>query len=251
MVKKVLLSASLIALLAGGADLAAQETGQRPQAGQRGPRRGPRQGPGRQGPGGGRAITFDAKTLPKDEAEQKILDVLDDLDKNQRRGNMNVPVEDGRLLRTLVEAIDAKHVVEIGTSNGYSGIWMCLALRKTGGKLTTHEYDEGRAKLARENFKRAGVDSIVTLVMGDAHETVKKLKGPIDLLFLDADKAGYLDYLDKLVPLVKPGGLILAHNMNQRQADQKFVDAVTTNPELETLFLHMDAAGMSVSMKKR
>jgi predicted O-methyltransferase YrrM len=151
----------------------------------------------------------------------------------------------------LTESIDAKHVVEIGTSNGYSGIWLCLALKGTGGKLTTHEIDEGRAALARENFKRAGVEDIVTLVMGDAHETVTRIKEPIDLLFLDADKEGYIDYLNKLLPLVRPGGLVAAHNMSLRQADPRYVEAITTNPELETIFLHMEGAGVGVTMKKR
>ncbi len=137
-------------------------------------------------------------------AEQKILDVLADMYLNQRRGMMNVQPEDGRLLRLLAEATGAKHIVEIGTSNGYSGIWFCLALRTTGGKLTTHEIDAGRASLARENFKRAGVSHIVTLVEGDAHKTVTRLKEPIDILHLDADKAGYIDYLGKLLPLARP-----------------------------------------------
>ncbi len=189
--------------------------------------------------------------LPKDDAEKKILSVLDNLDESQREGNMNVPIEDGRLLRLLTETTGAKHVVEIGTSNGYSGIWICLALKKTGGKLVTHEIDEGRASLARQNFKRAGVDDIVTLVMGDAHETVKNLKDPIDLLFLDADKPGYIDYLNKLLPLVRPGGLVLGHNMRRPAPDPRFIKAITTNPDLESLFVHMNNAGMSVSLKKR
>jgi predicted O-methyltransferase YrrM len=189
--------------------------------------------------------------LAKNEAEKKILSVLDDLHRNQRRGMMNVPVEDGRLLRVLTETIGAKHVVEIGTSNGYSGIWLCLALRTTGGKLTTYEIDARRAELARENFKRAGVEEFVTLVEGDAHEEVTKLKEPIDLLFLDADKDGYIDYLNKLLPLVRPGGLIVAHNMNPRQADPKYLEAITTNPDLETICLNMDAAGVGVTLKKR
>lgn len=187
----------------------------------------------------------------KDEAEKKILGILDDLHQNQRRGMMNVPEKDGRLLRLLTESIGAKHAVEIGTSNGYSAIWLCLALRKTGGKLTTFEIDARRAALARENFKRAGVDKIVTLIEGDAHKEVKKLKEPIDLLFLDADKKGYLDYLEKLLPLIRPGGLIVAHNMNPRQADPRYIKAVTTNPKLETLFLHMQGTGVGVTLKKR
>jgi predicted O-methyltransferase YrrM len=184
--------------------------------------------------------------VPVNEEEKKILSILDDMDRNQSRGMMNVPREDGRLLRLFTEAIGAKHVVEIGTSNGYSGIWFCLALRTTGGKLTTHDIDEGRAALARENFKRAGVDKLVTLVFGDAHETVKDIKEPIDVLFLDADKSGYTDYLNKLLPLVRPGGLILAHNVDS--TGQDFIDAVTTNPNLETIF---QVQGLGVTLKKR
>jgi len=192
------------------------------------------------------------RPLPADKAEETVLKVLEDMYLNQRRGMMNVPTDDGRFLRTLIEAMDAKHVVEIGTSNGYSGIWLCLGLRTTGGKLTTHDIDEGRAKLARENFKRAGVEHMVTLVMGDAHETVKQLKGPIDILFLDADKAGYKDYLDKLLPLVRPGGLIIGHNaVSLRRQMKDFLDAVSTNAELDTFYVNPKATGMSVTLKKR
>ena len=211
-----------------------------------------RRSPPRPGRGRAGAPSLESEPLPKTDEEKKILAVLDDLFKNQRRGNMNVPPEDGRLLRLLTETANAKHVVEIGTSNGYSGIWFCLALRTTGGKLTTHEIDKGRASLARENFKRAGVDQMVTLVEGDAHEEVMKLKEPIDVLFLDADKEGYIDYLNKLLPLVRPGGLILAHNTSsQRREMEDFLKAITTNPDLETIFLHMQDLGVSVTLKKR
>jgi predicted O-methyltransferase YrrM len=195
--------------------------------------------------------TLDKSPLPRDESEKRILAVLDDLDRNQRAGMMNVPLADGRLLRMLTEAVGAKRVVEIGTSNGYSGIWFCLALHKTGGHLVTHDIDQDRAALARQNFERAGVESLVTLILGDAHETVKKLQGPIDILFIDADKPGYPDYLQKLLPLVRPGGLIIGHNMHRPAPDPEYIRAITTNPELETLFLNMHAAGIAVTMKKR
>ena len=210
-----------------------------------------RPGAGRPASSEGSTALFESSPAPKDDAEKKILNALKELNENQRRGMMNVPVEDGRLLRLLTETIGAKQVIEIGTSNGYSGIWFSLALRTTGGKLITHEIDAGRASRARENFKQAGVEDLITLVEGDAHEEVKNLKGPIDLLFLDADKEGYIDYLGKLLPLLRPGGLIVAHNMNTRQAHPPFVEAITTNPALETIFLHMDQAGVAVSLKKR
>jgi len=98
---------------------------------------------------------------------------------------MAVPIADGRLLRILTETVDAKRVVEIGTYRGYS--WLCLALRKTGGKLTTYEIDARTAAVARENFKRAGVDQIITLVVGDAHQEVTKLEGPITPLAMSWD----------------------------------------------------------------
>jgi caffeoyl-CoA O-methyltransferase len=218
--------------------------------GDRGPGGPPRGMGGPGGPQGQGASSLSQPPRAKNEAEKKILAVLDDMDRNQRAGMMNVPVVDGRLLRLLAETTGAKQIVEIGTSNGYSGIWQCLALKATGGRLTTFEIDARRAALARENFKKAGVDDIVTLVEGDAHEKVAEVQGPVDLVFVDADKEGYTDYLKKLLPKVRPGGLIIAHNISPRMADPGYIEAVTTNPDLETVY-YMQGAGVSVTLKKR
>ena len=163
----------------------------------------------------------------------------------------SVPMDDGRFLRVLAESINAQHVVEIGTSHGFSALWFCLALRTTGGKLTTFEIDPARAELAKANFEKAGVSGLVTLVLGDAHAEVTKLEGTIDLLFLDADKQGYIDYLNKLLPLLRPGGLLVAHNITPGMADPQFVSAITNNPELESLLVNLQAGGISVTLKKR
>ncbi|MCL4202848.1 MAG: O-methyltransferase [Pirellulaceae bacterium] len=187
--------------------------------------------------------------LALDDGEQQILDALQQARQGTRYAN--VSDTDGRLLRLLTETTGAKRVVEIGTSTGESGLWFAMALRRTGGKLITHEINPGRAKIAAENFKRAGVDQLITIVVGDAHETVKEIEGPIDILFLDADKDNYLDYLDKLVPKIRPGGLIIAHNVVAPAPDPRFLEAITKNPAFETSFLLMDAAGISVTMKKR
>jgi predicted O-methyltransferase YrrM len=184
--------------------------------------------------------------LAKTEAEKRILAVLDEMAKTHQT-YLSVPMQDGRALRLLTEAVDAKNVVEIGTSTGYSGLWFCLALEGTGGHLTTFEIDHQRASLAREHFKNAGVEKSVTIVEGDAHQQVAKLKGPIDVAFIDADKGGYVDYLNKLLPLVRPGGLILAHNVDMTP---DYVKAVTTNVDLETIF-YMQGAGLGVTLKKR
>jgi predicted O-methyltransferase YrrM len=187
--------------------------------------------------------------LAQDADERRILDVLDDV--HRRQQYLSVPEEDGRLLRVLVESIGAKHAVELGTSTGYSGLWLLLALHKTGGRLTSYEVDHSRQQVARENFERAGVAKLATLIQGDAHVEILHLKEPIDLLFIDADKEGYLDYLQKLAPRVRPGGLIAAHNMAFPVPDPRYVQAVTTNPAYETVFLNMHDAGIGLTLKKR
>jgi predicted O-methyltransferase YrrM len=181
--------------------------------------------------------------------ERRVLEVLADVDRNQRY--LSVPAEDGQLLRVLVESIGARHAVEIGTSTGYSGLWILLGLMKTGGRLTTHEINPQRHASARANFERAGLAKQATLVLGDAHVDVTRLAGPIDFVFLDADKDGYLDYLIKLRPLLRPGGLIAAHNMARPAPDSGYLKAVTSDPGLETVFVNMQAAGIGITLKKR
>lgn len=198
----------------------------------------------RRGPRGVEAAPSSARSAD----EERILSVLDDM-RASGRTYLSVPPEDGRALRLLTEAVGAKTVVEIGTSTGYSGLWFCLALQKTGGTLTTFEIDPGRAAAARRNFQQAGVAAIVTVVEGDAHAKITGLRGPIDVAFIDADKEGYVDYLRKLLPLVRPGGLILAHNIGMAGVAE-YVKEVTRSPDLETVF-YREGAGLGVTLKKR
>lgn len=192
-----------------------------------------------------------SETLPlaKTESEKRILSVIAEMGKAGTT-YLSVPVSDGRVLRLLTEAVGARTVVEIGTSTGYSALWLCLALQKTGGKLITYEIDAGRAATARKHFEAAGVDGVVTIVQGDAHEKLRGQKGPIDVAFIDADKEGYVDYLTKLLPLVRPGGLILAHNVGMAAVAEGYVKQVTANPDLETIFYN-DGGGLGVTLKKR
>jgi len=182
--------------------------------------------------------------------ENKIKQILESIDGNRQEKMHNVPMEDGKLICILTESIKAKNVVEIGTSNGYSGLWFCLALRNTGGRLITYESNQQKIALARENFKEAGVDNMVTIVEGDAHKKTANIKDAIDVLFIDADKEGYINYFNKLSPLVRPGGLILAHNMDMRQRVQNYIEAVTNDPALETTFQGQNQ-GLGITLKKR
>jgi predicted O-methyltransferase YrrM len=196
-----------------------------------------------QGRGGAR----EAPPLAGSPAERRVLEALEDVYRNHRY--LSVPEEDGRLLRILAESLGARHVVEVGTSTGYSGLWLLLGIAKSGGRLTTYEIDRGRYDIARRSFERAGVGTHVSQVLGDAHEEVKKLNDPIDLLFLDADKEGCLDYLTRLRRLVRAGGLVVAHNMASPPPDPAYVKAITTDPALDTVFLNMHGAGVGVTLK--
>ena len=193
----------------------------------------------------GRSGGLENPALAKDAAEKLIIETSEHVPRR-----MNVPLEDGRLIRMLTESIGAKRAVEVGTSTGYSGLWFALALRKTGGTLTTFEIDPDVARTARGIFAKAGVDDLITVIVGDAHEAVTKLEGPIDIVFIDADKPGYRDYFEKLLPLVRPGGLILAHNIFEASDNPSYVEAVTTNPDLDTT-LFATGNGMTVTLKKR
>jgi predicted O-methyltransferase YrrM len=175
--------------------------------------------------------------------------ILSTISQAVRTGELyaNVPAADGRMLRLLAETTNAQKVIEIGTSTGISGMWFSMALQKTGGHLTTFELDAHRAELARSHFQKAGVDNVVTIVQGDAHANLKKVKGPVDIVFIDAEKSGYVDYLKETLPLVRPGGLILAHNVNMVP---DYVKAVTANSALDTVF-YMQGNQLAISLKKR
>lgn len=210
----------------------------------------PQEGPDRYGFNYGGAPEWDKPPLAKDDKEKQALEALNEMTRG--KWHLNITTREGRVLRQLVEAVGAKYVVEIGTSSGYSAIWFALGARASGGKVYTHEIDPDMVKLARENFKKAGVEDVITIIEGDAHKTVKQHKEPIDVLFLDAEKEGYIDYLNQLLPLVRPGGLIFGHDMHRRpMPDPRYIEAITTNLNLDTSFIMMESFGISMTTKKR
>jgi len=120
---------------------------------------------------------------------------------------LNITRDTGRLLWILLCAIGATRILEVGTSNGFSTIWLADAARSTGGHVTTLELNPEKIALARANLIAAGLDSIVDIIAGRADETLRALAGPFDLVFLDADRPSYLTYLDMVVPKLRPGGI--------------------------------------------
>ncbi len=139
--------------------------------------------------------------------------VLDDIARgNATRGLPLVDAEVGALLRVLATSIAATRILEIGTAIGYSGIWLARAL-PAGGMLVTMELDEDRAREARDNFARAGVADRVSVVVGDVQLKIAKVSGPFDFIFQDGAKPLYTPLLDRLVALLRPGGLLVTDNV--------------------------------------
>jgi predicted O-methyltransferase YrrM len=123
-----------------------------------------------------------------------------------------VDAEVGALLNVLATAIGATRILEIGTAIGYSGLWLARALPPTG-MLLTIESDPERARLARENFSRAGLSGRVSVIVGDAQRMLAKVAGPFDLVFQDGDKRQYTPLLERLIELLRPGGLLITDNV--------------------------------------
>jgi predicted O-methyltransferase YrrM len=166
-------------------------------------------------------------------------------------GGMNVPASDGRLLYDLVKKKGYKRGLELGTSNGYSALWLGLAFKENNGALVTLEIHPKRAAEARQNFKKAGLDKIIECRTGDALKEIPKLQGEFDFIFIDAWKEDYMNYLKMLKPRVTPGGAITAHNVRSHQRSmQDFLKAIKTDPTLETVIHHSSYSGVSVSIKK-
>jgi predicted O-methyltransferase YrrM len=164
----------------------------------------------------------------------------------------NVPPQDGRFLYDLVTKKGYKRGLEIGTSNGYSTLWLGLAFRKNGGKLITIEIDRGRASEARENFRQAGLADVVDSRLNDALAEIPKISGGFDFVFIDANKPDYKRYFDLLYPRVLPGGVITAHNVTDLASGmENFLEAIQKNPNLQTTIERTSEAGISVSIKKK
>jgi caffeoyl-CoA O-methyltransferase len=160
------------------------------------------------------------------EEDELLRELREDL---ERRGPaIQVSAETGRLLATMIAAIGATRVVEVGTLFGYSGVWLARAL-PAHGHLDTLELSDVHADAAEGWFARAGLAERVTVHRGAALDTLAGLEGPYDAMFIDAAKAEYTDYADHAVRLLRPGGTLLADNAiwSGKVADPSVNDAAT------------------------
>jgi predicted O-methyltransferase YrrM len=182
---------------------------------------------------------------------------------------INVSANEGKLLYLIAKMAKAKRVLEIGTLGGYSTIWLARAL-PSDGKLITLELDQKHAEVARKNLDRASVGDRVEVRVGKASDSLKQMidqhEASFDVIFIDADKAGYVDYLNLSIQLTHSGSIILADNlirngrvMEQNPSDDNargakaYNEAMAAEPKLDSIILPIirtNLDGISISIVK-
>lgn len=126
---------------------------------------------------------------------------------------LNITRDTGEFLAVLVRATGARRILEIGTSNGYSTLWLAAAARDTGGHVVTVEHAAQKIQMAQANFERAGLASAITIQHDDAQALLQRAApGASDLVFLDAERGAYVGYWPVLRTLLRPGGLLVVDN---------------------------------------
>lgn len=196
---------------------------------------------------------------PQDDA---LTETLAEMQRESIPG-INVSATEGKLLQVLALLTSAKRILEIGTLGGYSGIHFTRALPEDG-KLITLELDPHHAEVSRCNFERAGVGHQVEIRVGAASQTLRQMAGEneplFDLIFIDADKDGYSEYLREALPLLREGGLLLADNTlpdavltQDDSGTKRYNAAVAQYPQLTTIIIPVlrqrGIDGLTVSVK--
>jgi predicted O-methyltransferase YrrM len=164
---------------------------------------------------------------------------------------LNITSDTGRLLWILVRLARPRRILEVGTSNAYSTIWLADAARAVGARVVTLEVNPDKARLARQNLTRAGVAEVVEIVEGPAQEALTRLSGPFEIVFLDADRASYLGYLEAVLPKMPAEALLVADNVISHAAElANYLARVKSHPDLFSVTLPV-GKGEEVSFKLR
>ncbi|MBQ9245559.1 O-methyltransferase [bacterium] len=154
----------------------------------------------------------------------------------------NISHQTGNFISMLIKATGAKNVLELGTSNGYSTLWIADALQSTEGHLTTIEFWEKRQCLARKTIEDCGLSDFVTFKIGQAYDIITQelQQECYDIVFIDANKQEYIKFFEAVHPILKKGGIILADNVLSHAAKVKpFIDAISNHIEYQSQVLDL------------
>ena len=149
---------------------------------------------------------------------------------------LNITPDTGAFLAVLVKAMGARRILEIGTSNGYSTLWLADAAAAIDGHVTTGEMAPQKIAMARQNFERAGLAQRITQIEGDADAHLKQAAdGAFDLVFLDSRRSVYLDWWPALKRILRAGGLLVVDNATSHAEEMAaFTDAVQADGAFTT-----------------
>ena len=183
--------------------------------------------------------------------DETTSETLRELEKTQKEF-WNVSRTTGLLLNTIVKMSGIKSALEIGTSNGYSGLWIAKALKTTGGNLTTIEYFDKRQSVAIENFKKCGVSDIIRTLQGSAIKVLAALSSDekFDFVFIDANKAEYVDYFRLVKPHLAEKAVIAADNITTHpEKVQTFIDSIDSDEDFQYTILDIPG-GLLIAYKE-
>ena len=156
----------------------------------------------------------------------------------------------GRLIHIMIQSAGCKNLVEIGGAYGYSAIWLAHAARITGGRLISLEINPKLIEIGRRNLEEAGLGGMVETIQGDARETIESLETPFDFVLLDCWEWLYVEILDTLAQKLRPGGLLVADNVNPGNPDSDhYIQALHEHPLMETVSVPIGRE-IEVSMRK-
>ncbi len=173
----------------------------------------------------------------------------DEREADRARKMLNLEPETARLLNILARSSGARRVLEIGTSNGYSTIYLASAVAETGGNVISIERSRDKQAMARENLVRAGLLDFVDLRLGDATEIVRELAGPFDFIFFDADRISAPEQVRLLVPKLTPAAMVLADNVFSHPAEiAGYLAAITSLESFEHMVVPV-GKGLSLAYR--
>jgi len=182
------------------------------------------------------------------ESTKRLLNELE-IFSQENRGFHNIPPDTGQFFYMLVLISKSKNILEVGTSNGYSTIWLGEAAQQNKGKVTTIEISEHKVSMARENFKRARLDKTIKIVHGDALNEISKLNEKFDFLFLDAIKEDYINYFKLAYPKLTKNAVIVADNAIMFEKYMKeYLNFVRNNKALKSVLVPI-GSGVEFSLK--